>query len=140
MSGDISCELGVWLDSGVRNVPRGALQWHGVPRRVYTAAVAGHAPVATVRRNPYTRQWVVSMPGFVWDVRGERGSSTHQALRIEQSPARAFDSSRAARSAVDAAYACCAHADEKSTTRQEASSTLRGQHEPCAGIGHFAAA
>lgn len=106
---DFPCDLGVWLDSAVRNVPRGKLIWTGVPRRVHTASVEGvrAASIATVRKQPYmsTPTWTVSIPGFEWDVSGDRGSSTTQALGIKRSPSRAFRSSKEAIRAVEAAYA-----------------------------------
>lgn len=70
---DIVCDQGRWLDSAVRNVPRGTLRWSGVPRRVYTAAIGTDCVLATVRRAAHQAQWVVSMPGFIWDVAGEAG-------------------------------------------------------------------
>lgn len=103
--GDRICELGVWLDSAVRNVPRGAVVWTGQPRRIYTAAVDGRYPLASVRRALHQPLWVVSMPGFVWDVEGERGSTTTRALNISSSPSRGFRTSTQAKRAVEQAYA-----------------------------------
>lgn len=102
-NGDLACELGTWLDSAVRNVPVGALTWQGIPRRVYTAAI-GNTPLATVRRALNQPLWLVSIPGFIWDVRGDKGSSTTRQLNIETSPSRGFASSQEARRAVEAAY------------------------------------
>lgn len=101
---DVPCELGVWLDSAVRNVPRGTLSWQGIPRRIYTASIDARFPFATVRRAPATKLWAVSMPGFEGDVRGERGSATTRALHIERSPTRGFSSSDEAKRAVEEAY------------------------------------
>ena len=101
---DLPCDLGTWLDSAVRNVPVGTVSWQGIPRRVYTAAIDGRYPLATVRRALSTRQWIVSMPGFVWDVTGDRGSTTTRGLRITTSPSRGFGSSAEAKRAVEAAY------------------------------------
>jgi hypothetical protein len=101
---DIVCDQGRWLDSAVRNVPRGTLRWSGVPRRVYTAAIGTDCVLATVRRAAHQAQWVVSMPGFIWDVAGERGSTTTRALSIVKSPSIAFRTSTEARRAVERAY------------------------------------
>jgi hypothetical protein len=69
--------------------------------------------VATIRKAPYHPQWVVSIPGFEWDVRGERGSTTTRALGIETSPSRAFPSSKEAKRAVEQAYAALLARDIK---------------------------
>lgn len=100
---DVHCDLGTWLDSGLRNTPRGDLTWSGIPRRVYTAS-AGGQPVAVVRRALYQATWIADMKGFVWDIRGTRGSTTTQALNIESANVRGFPTSAAARKAVEAAY------------------------------------
>lgn len=101
---DISCELGIWLDSAVRNVPRGELSWRGIKGRIYTGALGDRYVLATVRRAPHHPQWVVSLPGFVWDVSGDRGSTTTAALGITTSPARSFRTSKRAMKAVESAY------------------------------------
>lgn len=101
---DIACDLGVWLDSAVRNTPHGTLSWAGLPRRVHTAAV-GRCVIATLRYNAIARQWSVSIPGFLWDVSGDKGSGTQRDLNIKQSPVRAFKTSKQARRAVEQAYA-----------------------------------
>jgi hypothetical protein len=44
------------------------------------------------------------MPGFIWDVAGERGSTTTRALSIVKSPSIAFRTSTEARRAVERAY------------------------------------
>lgn len=102
-NGDLACELGTWLDSAVRNVPVGPVTWQGIPRRVYTASV-GRTVLGTVRRALNQPLWLVSVPGFVWDVRGDKGSSTTRQLNIETSPSRGFKSSQEARRAVEAVY------------------------------------
>lgn len=99
----ITCNLGVWEDNAQRVIPQGSLEWRSIPRRVYTASVGGK-PLATIRRALYQKVWIASMPGFLWDVQGERGSSTTNFLKIKTSPVRGFPSSAEARSAVEEAY------------------------------------
>ena len=60
---DLVCKFCIWRESGLRNTPRGSLEWAGMRGRVYSASV-GRDPVATVRRNPHRAQWTVSLPGF----------------------------------------------------------------------------
>lgn len=101
----LDCELGYWTAGGIRNTPRGVLEWNGIARRSY-AASAGGKPVATVRRWPADpKTWVASIPGFIWNVGGDRGSTTQAALKITESPTRGFRTSAAARAAVGSAYA-----------------------------------
>lgn len=110
---DISCDLGTWLDSAVRNVPRGTLSWQGIPRRIYSASIDGRFPLATVRRTLYLAKWGVSMPGFVWDIKGDRGTPQTAALGMDTSPVRGFRTSKEAMRAVEQAYRALLNADRK---------------------------
>lgn len=95
--------LGQWLESGLRNVPRGQLEWVGMPRKAYTATV-GASVVATIRCKPYGRGWTARMEGFEWDMSGEAGNSFHKTFGVTTSPVRAFKTSILARKAVEEAY------------------------------------
>lgn len=55
---DLVREQGRWLESAVRKVPRGTLQWQGVPRRLYIATVGSEYVLATIRHALYQPQWV----------------------------------------------------------------------------------
>lgn len=99
----LATALGKWLDSGLRNVPRGELTWTGVPRRAYTASV-GVEVVATIRCKPFARGWAARMPGFEWDLSGEAGNAFHKQFGISSSPVRVFKTSTEAKRAIEAAY------------------------------------
>ena len=100
---DSVSKLGRWLESGLRNVPRGNLSWVAAPRRAYTATV-GKSVIATIRCKPYGRGWSARMEGFEWDMSGEAGNTFHKIFGVTSSPVRAFKTSAQARKAIEEAY------------------------------------
>lgn len=100
---EISCELGVWTEGGVRNTPIGKISWNGSKGKVYTAFVHGKI-IAMVRKTPDTNKWAVSIPGFIWDVSGEKGSTVQFYLGIKHSPVKGYSNPREAIKDVEIIY------------------------------------
>lgn len=99
----LKCSLGEWSPNALRLVPRGEVSWTGMRGRSYVATVNGKH-LGTIRRAVSQATWLATMPGFQWDVQGDRGSTTTNFFRIKKSPVRGFPSSKAARAAVEEAH------------------------------------
>lgn len=124
---DIRCEFGRWRAGALHTVPRGTVQWNGMPRRSYVASVGPRAPLAVIRRALYEPTWIVDMPGFLWDVRGRRGSPTSNALKTAEAPVRV--------SHVEGSEACgrsrvCGVDEPGASVARRAASSMCGQLPP----------
>ena len=93
---------GKWLDTATsQNMPSGALEWKGIPRKAYSGMV-GNRVVATVRHAAIGRQtlWMARLKGWQWVI-----PEGNYVTGAKDSPVKGFKTSQEAKAAIDRAFA-----------------------------------
>lgn len=99
----VDCDFGAWSAPAAGETPRGPLTW-SQDQGAHVATVGGSWRLATLRRSPFLRRWVVSMPGFYWDMTGPRSTLVARVLRVRRAEHRSFATLAHAVRAVELAY------------------------------------
>lgn len=98
---------GRWLPTAtVANTPGGAIEWHNLPRRGYTAMV-GNRCIGKVRWLPAAKQWNATLEGWMWAVTPDMPAAR---FNVKESPVKDFKSRKDAQRAIERAWAIPRHA------------------------------